>query len=154
MFKRYFYVLCEIISVLNLILYRRNHFTFYCMNNLVDVFFFSHPIDFDLLHFSRSCAVDPGPWSHARLFNVKLSSHVGNVQPADAQWQAFSSLIKKEQRTAVIAEKPHSNKTICHQTFNTPSVRILIRCKHLVFWHKSCTTSKKKDICHLLTCRV
>lgn len=48
-------------------------------------FFFPHPIDFDLLQFSRSCAVNPGPRSHAPLFNMQPSSHIGNVQPADAQ---------------------------------------------------------------------
>lgn len=41
--------------------------------------FVSPLVDFALLHFSRSCAVDPDLWSHAHLLTVDVGSHVGNV---------------------------------------------------------------------------
>lgn len=82
---------------------------------LVDVLciFVSPLIDFSLLHCSRSCAVDPCPWSHAHLFNVDVNSHVGNVQPAEKQCQTLRFVINRDLRIAVTAERgPYCTEAI------------------------------------------
>lgn len=44
---------------------------------------FGSPLtDLQLLHFSKSCAVDSGTRSHAHVFSVDGSSHVDNDRPA------------------------------------------------------------------------